>query len=298
MKLAISIKKLTKKYGNTTVLKEIDLEVKQGEIFALLGSNGAGKTTMLECIEGIRKYDSGEISVLGFSPESHEMRKVAGVQLQSTSLPANINAKEALTLFCKWQKVPVRLELLDIFGLKGCLNKQYKAMSTGQKRKLHLVLAVASNPKVIFLDEPTAGLDVEGRAALHNEIRRLKQGGMTVIMASHDMAEVEALCDRIAIIIEGKLAFIGTPAEMTFVGNNNSKISIKIANGLSKKDFKWSTFLSEENGYSIYSTTSISDSLLELLEYVKELKNEVLDLKIDRPTLEERFIEMMKGGKE
>jgi len=193
MKSAISVKNLTKKYGNDIVLKGIDFEVKQGEIFALLGANGAGKTTTLECIEGIRTYDSGEISVLGFSPNSHEISKAIGVQLQSTSLPASINAKEAFTLFCKWQKAPVRLELLDVFGLGGSINKQYKTLSTGQKRKLHLALAVANNPKVLFLDEPTSGLDVEGRAALHKEIRRMKSEGITVVMSSHDMAEVEAL---------------------------------------------------------------------------------------------------------
>jgi ABC-2 type transport system ATP-binding protein len=280
------------------VLKGIDLEVNQGEIFALLGANGAGKTTTLECIEGLRKYDSGEVAVLGFPPNSHEMRKAIGVQLQSTSLPANINAKEALTLFCKWQKVPVRLELLDTFGLSDSLDKQYKALSTGQKRKLHLVLAIANNPKVIFLDEPTAGLDVEGRAVLHNEIRRMKQSGITVIMASHDMAEVEALCDRIATIIDGKITFIGSPSEMTFVGSNTSKISIKTTKRLLKKDFNFSQFENEKNTYSIYSTTNISDSLIEILEHLKRTENEVLDLVIDRPTLEERFIEMMKGGKE
>lgn len=298
MKAAILVKELTKKYGNNTVLKGIDLEVKEGEIFALLGANGAGKTTTLECIEGLRKYNSGEISILGFSPDNPEMRKVTGVQLQSSSLPSNITAKEALTLFCKWQKVPVRLELLDLFGLKELYNKQYRTISTGQKRRLHLALAVAHNPKVIFLDEPTAGLDVEGRAALHDEIRKMKQDGSTIIMASHDMAEVEALCDRIAIIINGKITFIGSPAEMALVDSNISKICIKTAHKLLKSDFVHSRFESEKDGYSEYSTNNISESLIEMLQYVKGLENEVFDLKIDHPTLEERFIEMMKGGRE
>lgn len=280
------------------MLKGIHLDIQEGEIFALLGANGAGKTTTLECIEGIRKFDSGEISVLGFPPGSPEMRRVTGIQLQSTSLPENITVAEALTLFCKWQNVPVNLELLTIFGLNDLCKKQYRTLSTGQKRRLHLALAITNKPKVVFLDEPTAGLDVEGRVALHNEIRKLKQAGITVVLASHDMAEVEALCDRIAVIIDGKIHFIGTPAEMTSIGSHTRKISIKTKDIITKNDFRCSQFEGEKDGYGIYSTNTLGDSLMEMLVYAKEHGNEVLDVKIDRPNLEERFIDMMKGETE
>jgi ABC-2 type transport system ATP-binding protein len=297
MKTAILVKQLVKKYDGHTVLKSIDLAINEGEIFALLGANGAGKTTTLECIEGIRKYESGEISVLGYSSDDPVLRTLTGIQLQSSSLPSNITAQEALTLFCKWQKVPAKLEILGKYGLKELYNKQYRTMSTGQKRRLHLALAIAHDPKVIFLDEPTAGLDVEGRAAIHADIREMKKAGKTVILASHDMAEVEALCDRIAIIINGKITFIGSPSELSQSNHKTFKISIKTASKLQADDLKFSRFECEKDGYSIFSANNMSNSVMELLQYAKSLGNEVLDLRIDHTTLEESLIDMIKEGK-
>lgn len=201
MALAIQVEKLHKSYGKVTVLKGISFEVKRGEIFALLGTNGAGKTTTLECIEGIRPYDDGEILIRG----------KFGVQLQSTSLPDHIKVSEALTLFSKWNSSKPDQTFINRLELDQLKSKQYKELSTGQKRKLHLALALIGNPDIVFLDEPTAGLDVEGRAILHDEIRALKNSGKTIMMASHDMAEIENLCDRIAILKDGEIAFIGAP---------------------------------------------------------------------------------------
>ena len=200
MSLAITVENLVKNYGQNTVIKGISLDIKKGETFALLGTNGTGKTTTLECIEGLRKYDSGKISIDG----------TFGVQLQSSSLPSNIKAIESFTLFCKWNKVNVNSSLFESLGLSNIKNMQYCQMSTGQKRRLHLALAMIGNPDIIFLDEPTAGLDVEGKAALHQQIMRLKNSGKTIILSSHDMTEVENLCDRIAILDKGKIIAIGT----------------------------------------------------------------------------------------
>ena len=168
-------------------IKRIDFQVKKGEIFGILGVNGAGKTTTLECIEGFRGYDYGEITVDG---------KI-GIQLQSASLPAYIKAGEAVRLFAEWNHAkpdPVRLSELGIQELE---KKRYVELSTGQKRRLHLALALTGDPDILFLDEPTAGLDVEGRISLHKEIFRLKEQGRTIIMASHDMTEVENLCSAL-----------------------------------------------------------------------------------------------------
>jgi ABC-2 type transport system ATP-binding protein len=295
MDIAISVNNLVKKYNNHTALKGINFTVNKGEIFALLGGNGAGKTTTLECIEGFRKFDSGQIEVLGFSPNDPKIRTISGVQLQSTSLPENITSIEALKLFSKWNNVPVNLELFNTFGLKDLQSKQYKTMSTGQKRRLHLALALINDPKVIFLDEPTAGLDVEGRISLHEEIRKLKEQGKTIIIASHDMAEVEALCDRVAIIKDGNIAFIGTPNELASSYNSNNKIHIKSIIEVNKKDFSSCEYNCIDKGYAIYSTKNIGDGLLEILEYMKKNKNTAIDIKIERPSLEESFIEIAKG---
>ncbi len=157
---AIQITDLKKSYGNNIVLKGLAFQIKQGEIFALLGINGAGKTTALECIEGLKKYDSGKITVKG----------KMGIQLQSSSLPSHIKPMEAIKLFAKWNKSRIDFSMLDTLGIKEIEQKQYIQLSTGQKRRLHLALALISNPDIIFLDEPTAGLDVEGRLSLHDLI--------------------------------------------------------------------------------------------------------------------------------
>ncbi len=244
----------------------------------MFGTNGAGKTTTLECIEGIRKYGSGNIAVIGS----------IGVQLQSSSLPGNIKAIEAYHLFCKWNKVQVNVELFNAFGLTELENKQYKEMSTGQKRRLHLALALISNPDIIFLDEPTAGLDVEGRVSLHTQIRKLKEQGKTIIMASHDMAEVESLCDRIAILKDGKIAFEGTIAELTSVMGRQSRIHIKTERPLQAVDY--------EQGYSVFTSENIGETLLELLEICRQTQNTVFDVKIERATFEQRFMDIAKEG--
>jgi ABC-2 type transport system ATP-binding protein len=295
MDIAISVNNLVKKYNNHIALNGISFTVNKGEIFALLGGNGAGKTTILECIEGFRKFDSGEIKVLGFSPNDSKIRTISGIQLQSTSLPENMTSIEALKLFSKWNNVPINLELFNTFGLNDLQSKQYKTMSTGQKRRLHLALALINNPKVIFLDEPTAGLDVEGRISLHEEIQQLNGQGKTIVIASHDMAEVEALCDRVAIIKDGSIAFIGTPSELASSYNSNSKIHVKSINEVDKKDFSSCEYNCIDKGYTIYSTTNIADGLLEILEYMKKSKNTVVDIKIEQPSLEESFMEIAKG---
>ena len=179
MKDAIQVRELKKSYGSHIVLKGIDLQIERGEIFALLGVNGAGKTTTLECIEGLRKYDSGAITVNG----------KMGIQLQTSSLPAHIKPMEAVKLCAKWNKTKIDHVMLDGLSIKGIEKKQYIQLSTGQKRRLHLALALIGNPDIIFLDEPTAGLDVEGRLSLHEHIRNLRSQGKTIVLASHDMAE-------------------------------------------------------------------------------------------------------------
>ena len=158
MTSALQVKGLRKSYGEKVVLKGIDLCVRKGDIFALLGVNGAGKTTTLECIEGLRRYDGGSISING---------KI-GIQLQSAALPAHIKGSEAIRLFAKWNKTSPDPTMLAVLDTDSITNKQYQQMSTGQKRRLHLALALISDPDIVFLDEPTAGLDVEGRISLHN----------------------------------------------------------------------------------------------------------------------------------
>ncbi len=271
MNTAVQITDLRKSYGRHAVLNGIDLRILRGEIFALLGVNGAGKTTALECIEGLRKYDSGTITVNG----------KMGIQLQSSSLPSHIKPMEAVKLFAKWNKTAIDKSMLEALGIQEIQNKQYLQLSTGQKRRLHLALALISDPDIIFLDEPTAGLDVEGRLSLHTQIRRLKSQGKTIILASHDMAEVETLCDRIAILNHGNISFYGTATELT-----------------DKIGRKYFIHIKTHLGNNTVETDNILDTLLSLLGELKQKQIEVLDIKVDRGTLEQHFIELAGRSEE
>ena len=264
---AIQVHGLKKSYGSHIVLNGLDFQIKKGEIFALLGVNGAGKTTSLECIEGLRKYDSGAIIING----------KMGIQLQSSSLPAHIKPMEAVRLFAKWNREKIDYTLLNALGMKEIEKKQYIQLSTGQKRRLHLALALINNPDIIFLDEPTAGLDVEGRLSLHKQIRKLKSIGKTIVLASHDMAEVETLCDRIAILNQGNIVFCGTASELTDKVGEKYFIHIKTQ---------------QEN--IAFETDNIEDTLISLLSDFKQKEIHVLDIKVDRGTLEQHFMEIAR----
>ena len=267
MKGTIQVRDLKKSYGSHIVLRGLDFQIEKGEIFALLGVNGAGKTTALECIEGLRKYNSGLITVNG----------KMGIQLQSSSLPAHIKPMEAVNLFAKWNRTKIDDVLLNGLGIKEMEKKMYIQLSTGQKRRLHLALALISNPDIIFLDEPTAGLDVEGRLSLHEQIRKLRSCGKTIVLASHDMAEVETLCDRIAILNNGKIVFCGTASELTDKIGRKYMIQIKT-----------------QQGNSVFETDNIEDALISVLNELKQKEIHVLDIKVNRGTLEQHFIEMAR----
>ncbi len=295
MNSLIDVKNLKKFYGTNKALNETNFAVYENEIFGLLGANGAGKTTTLECIESLREYDGGSISVMGLSPEDALKKGITGIQLQSSSLPDLITAKEAMKLFCTWRGVDFRNDLLDTFGFKNMYNKYYKSMSTGQKRRLHLALALAHNPKILFLDEPTAGLDVEGRVTLHEEIKKLKKMGVTIILASHDMAEVESLCDRVGIMVKGNIKTFGTPKEIALKTKNECSILLKTDK---KIDFDFFNFEIDKNGYYKIKTEKILETIHEIINYIKSNDAQLLDIYLEQPSLEQRFIEITKEAQD
>ncbi len=271
MKDAIQIHGLQKSYGGHIVLKGIDLRIAAGEIFALLGANGAGKTTALECMEGLRRYDSGRITIHG----------TMGIQLQSSSLPAHIKPMEAVRLFAKFNRVKADEAMLGALGIREIERKPYAALSTGQKRRLHLALALIGNPDILFLDEPTAGLDVESRLSLHDQIRRRKAEGKTVVLASHDMAEVESLCDRMAVLKDGNIVFCGTASALTDQMGEQYIVHIKTNQGSERLE-----------------TQNIEDALLSLLGKYKKKGIKIQDIRVDRGTLEQHFMELARGRTE
>ena len=291
----VQVSDLTKRYGDVTAVDHISFKVQPGEVFGLLGPNGAGKTSTLECIEGMRTFDTGSITVAGVDVRRDEkaVRKALGVQLQASALPEDIRPGEAMELVCGWHGLPVRRDLLERFGMAD--RKTYGQMSTGQKRRLHLALALATDPQVMVLDEPTAGLDVAGRSQLHGAIRELKERGMTFLLATHDMAEAEMLCDKIAIIIRGRLITLGTPAQITAAGSRETKITIHTEKNslLPGRDTADARFVAERDGYGIWASARVSKAVPALLKTIEDHGDTVIDLRVERPSLEERFLEIV-----
>jgi len=260
-----------------------------------LGPNGAGKTTMLEIMEGLRLKNAGTIDIMGEAPEEAVRSGIVGVQLQSSSLPEAMTPLDAMTWFCRWRGVEVRTDLLERFGLEGHLKKPYKHLSTGQKRRLHLALAMAHDPKILFLDEPTAGLDVEARVALHEDIRGMKKNGITMVLASHDMAEVESLCDRVGILVAGRIKKIGAPSEIVEEVAGETIVRVKLDAAHDWPAFSYAKKHGESvEGYTEWKAENMLEGLFEILSYIKEQDLPLLDISLKKQTLEERFIEIAK----
>lgn len=297
----VSVADFRKAYNGTVAVDGISFEVRRGEIFGLLGPNGAGKTTTLECLEGLRRPDAGRLRVAGIDPTRQfgQLRGVMGVQLQVSGLPPTITVEEAMRLFCSYHRVEPREDLIERLDLGEKRRAQYQQLSTGQQRRLALALAIAHNPQVIFLDEPTAGLDVATRAALHELMRELQAGGATIILATHDMAEAEAMSSRIAILLRGRIAATGTPLEVTASGAGLTKITVRTQNG--SLDQPGLTFpavarQSRKEDYLVYFSTDISATVSAIIAAVNAHDDPLIDLRIERPSLEDRFLEITHPG--
>ena len=297
----IKVMNFTKKYGDFTAVENISFSVEKGEIFGLLGPNGAGKTSTLESLEGLRPPSAGSLKIAGVDPsiETRKLRNIIGVQLQSASLPDNITPKEAMRFFSAYHEVEPDFNLLKRLGLGEKLDTQFHQLSTGQQRRLTLALAITHKPEVLFLDEPTAGLDVNSRVELHKIIKELKSNGATIILATHDMAEAEENCDRLAIMLNGRIETIGTPMEITSTGADQTKISVRTELSCLSKDapeFKSVEQKQIKDEYHIYFSTNISDTLTELIAYIENKNDNLIDLRVERPSLEDRFIEITENG--
>ncbi len=214
---AIEVRDLHKDYGGRRVLQGVDFVVERGEVFGLLGPNGAGKTTTVEILEGYRPATSGTVRVLGFDPSEHphEMRERTGVVLQECGFPLHLRVGELLDAWRSYYRRPRPLaELLDVVELQADVDSMVRRLSGGQRRRLDFALALAGDPDLIFLDEPTTGFDPEARRRCWSAIENLRDLGKTIVLTTHYLDEAERLADRVAILDGGRIRATGTPQEL------------------------------------------------------------------------------------
>jgi ABC-2 type transport system ATP-binding protein len=294
----LQVENLVKRYGEVEAVRGVSFSVEEGEVFGLLGPNGAGKTTTVEILEGLRNLDSGRVSVCGLDPqrESIALKHEIGAALQATSLPDKLRVMEALRLFASfYRRRRDPEELLKRFGLEEKRNTFYSQLSGGQKQRLALAMALVNDPKVVFLDEPTAGLDPQVRREIYDIIEELKREKKTILMTTHYIEEAEHLCDRVAIVDHGKVIALGTPRELKGRSGAVTRITVRMArpeaNGALGKLEGVSECRAEADDYLLYSTR-VPRTIVALVKHLEEQNNELVSLEIAAPSLEDIFLEL------
>ncbi|MFA5771758.1 MAG: ABC transporter ATP-binding protein [Thermoplasmata archaeon] len=283
-----SVKNLYKSYGNVKAVDGISFDVKEKEIFCLVGPNGAGKTTTLEILEGLRNSDSGEVFVCGFDmhKSSKEVKEIIGVQLQTSSLFEKLTVEEIISLFSSFYKDNIKNDLLKLIDLEEKKKSLVSDLSGGQKQRLSIALALVNDPKLIFLDEPTTGLDPQARRSVWELINDLRAKGKTIILTTHYMEEAERLSDRVAIMDGGKIIASGTPKELISSLGKESVVEFSNPNSI-ELEIEGVKIKKEGQSTIIYSK-DLQNTLQILLS--KNIRME--EMKIRNTTLEDVFLSL------
>jgi len=289
----INVSNLRKTYRSTVAVDDVSFQVNDGEIFGLLGPNGAGKTTTIECLQGLRHQDSGTIRVLGLDPkaDARNVKKQIGSQLQESSLPDRIKVWEALDLFSSTSAVSVNWPtLIDQWGLKEKRNAAFGTLSGGQRQRLLIALALVNNPKVVFLDEMTTGLDPAARRVTWDLIRAIRDHGTTVILVTHFMDEAENLCDRIAIMNNGKIVAMDSPQKLI----NAHGSLIRVIFSTERMDIDWLKTVPHVHNFSRHGQRIEVEGDGPVLAMVAAelVKHDIvpIDLRKEQATLEDVFL--------
>jgi ABC-2 type transport system ATP-binding protein len=275
---AISVTDLHKSYGDFQALRGISFDIREGEVFGLLGPNGAGKTTTVEILEGYRRRDTGSIGVLGFDPQRFELgfRERIGVVLQQSQLLPNLTVAETHRIFAGYYERPRNVdEVIAIVGLADKRDSRVRTLSGGQKRRLDLGLALVGDPDLVFLDEPTTGFDPAARRIAWDMIRSLRSLGKTVLLTTHYLDEAQELCDRVAVLREGLIVRIGTPAEL-----RGTSLETEIR--------YW-----KDGRQVVLRTVEPTRVLSELTAEALAAGHELEGLEVRRPTLEDVYLELV-----
>jgi ABC-2 type transport system ATP-binding protein len=279
--LAIGVRDLAKSYAGVEALRGISFDVAVGEVFGLLGPNGAGKTTTVEILEGYRRRDGGQASVLGHDPgeASRELRERIGVVLQHSDLPPLLTVREVHHLFAGYYERPLEIDdVIDLVGLTEKRDARVKTLSGGQKRRLDLGIALVGDPDLVFLDEPTTGFDPAARRSAWDMILSLKSLGKTILLTTHYLDEAHQLADRVAVIQAGRILSLGTPAEL--IGDTASTEIRYVSNG----------------ERVVLETDDPTRVLHELTSEALAAGRPLEQLEVRRPTLEDVYLELVNGN--
>ena len=294
---AITVEHLVKRYGRLAAVDDVSFSVEEGEIFGVIGPNGAGKTTTVECISGLRVPDAGSVSVRGLSPQRDRDRicEFVGVQLQESELPPRLRVGEAVRLFASFYPDPLDPhEVLEALSIEDIAHAPFKSLSGGQKQRLSIALALVGRPTLAILDELTTGLDPEARRETWAFIERLRRRGVTVILVTHFMDEAETLCDRVALIVQGRIRVLGTPEE------------IAAQAGVSRVRFVPSADVEDETLYAApgvdaverknryVTVTGTGDLATTLVHALAAQGVQVSELDARRGTLDDAFVRLTK----
>ena len=294
---AIRVRDLRKSYGETKAVDGISFEVREGEVFGLLGPNGAGKTTTVEILEGLRRADSGEALVLGVdtSRQPEVLKPRIGVALQTASLYPKLTVEELLTLFRSFYGTRGRspAELIERFDLGEKRKAQTRELSGGQRQRLAVALALVNDPELIFLDEPTTGLDPAARRALWELVLDLKRQGRTILLTTHYLEEAEVLCDRLAIMDHGRILEAGTTNELVDRHFKERAVRFTAIDSLGDERLRaidGVVSLAHEDGEVVLYTRDVPATIGGVLDAAEALAVEPQNLIIRRPTLEDVFL--------
>jgi ABC-2 type transport system ATP-binding protein len=276
---AISVQDLRKRYGQLEALRGISFEIEEGEVFGLLGPNGAGKTTTVEILEGYRTRDGGSVDVLGHDPERTErdFRERIGVVLQHSEMWPNLTVVETLRVFAGYYRRPRNVdETVALVGLEQKRADRVKTLSGGQKRRLDLALALVGDPELVFMDEPTTGFDPQARRAAWDMIRGLRSLGKTILLTTHYLDEAQQLADRLAVLRDGEIVTVGTPAELV------------AASGPTEIRYR------EDGELKLVQTEEPTRTLHELTGQALAEGRELRDLEVRRASLEDAYLELLR----
>ncbi len=298
MSAKVIVRDLRKRYGPVEAVRGVSFDIQDGEIFGLLGPNGAGKTTTLECVVGLREPDGGVIEVCGIDARvrPRDVKQRIGAALQSTALQDKITPREALTLFGSFYAQRTAPDtLLERFSLGDKADARFDTLSGGQRQRLALALAFVNKPDLVFLDEPTAGLDPQSRRELHGEILRMRDEGHTVLLTTHYMDEAQALCDRIAIVNHGEVIASGTPADLTSRSSSRQLVTITTSKPLPKVGLEAIADVDDlvvDDVRARFHSSSPARTVPLVLAQIEQHGLDLVELHVQKATLEDVFIEL------